>query len=62
MSNEQIIRAWKNKRFAAALGRDAAVPANPAGAAGVSLRDLETGAFISSPVSVCSIGPRCQCG
>ena len=60
MSNDQIIRAWKNKRFSASLGKDA--PANPAGSGGVSLQDLETGTFISSPVSVCSIGPRCQCG
>lgn len=61
MSNEQIIRAWKDKRFAAKLGRDVA-PANPAGTSRVALRDLETGAFSTSPQSQCSIGPRCQCG
>jgi mersacidin/lichenicidin family type 2 lantibiotic len=60
MSNEQIIRAWKNKRFAAKLGRNAA-PANPAGSSGVALRDLDTGTYMTSPMSACSIGPRCQC-
>jgi mersacidin/lichenicidin family type 2 lantibiotic len=63
MSNEQIIRAWKSKRVAKGLRREGfAVPANPAGSAAVSLHDIEAGAILTSPVSVCSIGPRCQCG
>ena len=60
MSNEKIIRALKDKRYAATLGSDA--PAHPAGNARVALQDIETGNYISSPASVCSIGPRCQCG
>jgi hypothetical protein len=27
----------------------------------VSLEDLETGNFLTSPVSICSLPPRCKC-
>jgi len=60
MSNEKIIRALKDKRYSVTLGSDA--PVHPAGDARVALQDIETGNYISSPASVCSIGPRCQCG
>jgi len=60
MSKDLIIRAWKNKKFSASLGK--AAPANPAGSSNVSLQDLEMSALLTSPLSVCSIGPRCQCG
>jgi mersacidin/lichenicidin family type 2 lantibiotic len=63
MSNDQIIRAWKNKQLSVSLAEEGhTVPANPAGLAEVSMKDLEAGTFLTSPVSVCSIGPRCQCG
>jgi mersacidin/lichenicidin family type 2 lantibiotic len=63
MNNDQIIRSWKDKKFSASLrasGRTA--PTNPAGSGTVSMKDLEGGEFMTSPMSVCSIGPRCQCG
>jgi len=63
MSKDQIIRAWKNKKFSASLGATGrSVPANPAGSADVALKDLEAGNFLTSPLSACSIGPKCQCG
>ena len=62
MSNDQIIRAWKSKKYRAAMGKTGrAVPANPAGTSSVILSDLESGNFLTSPVSVCSLPPRCQC-
>jgi mersacidin/lichenicidin family type 2 lantibiotic len=63
MSKEQTIRAWKNKKLSASLGATSrSVPAHPAGSSGVSLQDLESGNFLTSPVSICSLPPRCQCG
>jgi hypothetical protein len=60
MSNESIIRSWKNKKYA--ISRDAgSVPANPAGSSGVSLKDIEAGEFITSPASQCSFPPHCLC-
>ena len=62
MSKEQTIRAWKNKKLSASLGATSrSAPAHPAGSSGVSLQDLESGNFITSPVSICSLPPRCQC-
>ena len=63
MNNDQIIRSWKDKKFSASLSATGrSLPANPAGSGTVSVKDLEAGEFLTSPVSVCSIGPRCQCG
>lgn len=63
MSNEMIIRAWKDKTFRSQLAsasRD--VPANPAGSGSLSAKDVAQDTFMTtSPQSFCSIGPRCQC-
>jgi mersacidin/lichenicidin family type 2 lantibiotic len=58
MSNEQIIRAWKNKKLAASLGE--AVPANPAGSAAVAMKDIEANEASTSPQSLCSVY-SCKC-
>jgi mersacidin/lichenicidin family type 2 lantibiotic len=55
MSNEMIVRAWKDTKFRAQLG--APVPGNPAGEARLVASDLAGENYLTSPV--CTIGPRC---
>jgi len=55
MSNEMIIRAWKDPQFRAQLGVE--VPSNPAGEARLVASDLAGENYLTSPV--CTIGPKC---
>ena len=63
MSNEMIIRAWKDQKFRSQLASASHnVPANPAGSGSLSAKDVEQDTFMTtSPQSWCSIGPLCQC-
>ena len=55
MSNEMIVRAWKDPQFRAQL--DVAVPSNPVGDSRLMASDLIGETYMTSPV--CTIGPRC---
>lgn len=55
MSNEMLVRAWKDPQFRAQLAT--AVPSNPAGEAHLLASDLGGENYLTSPV--CTIGPRC---
>lgn len=55
MSNEMIVRAWKDPQFRAQLG--ATAPSHPSGEARLVASDLASEHYLTSPV--CTIGPKC---
>jgi mersacidin/lichenicidin family type 2 lantibiotic len=57
MSNEMIIRAWKDPQFRSRLG--AAAPASPAGNAQMIAAELQGDAYLTSPICT-DFGPRCS--
>jgi mersacidin/lichenicidin family type 2 lantibiotic len=58
MSNEMIIRAWKDPQFRSQLGA-AVAPANPAGNAQLVAAELQGDAYLTSPICT-DFGPRCS--
>ena len=56
MTNEMIVRAWKDPQFRAQL---AEVPENPAGSSQLMSKDLAGENYLTSPICT-DFGPRCQ--
>lgn len=59
MSNEMIVRAWKDPQFRSQIDA-AALPAHPAGSAQLAASELAGENYITSPHPLCSEGPRCS--
>lgn len=60
MSNEMIVRAWKDPQFRSQVNA-AALPANPAGNAKLVAAELQGEAYWTSPACT-DAGPRCTFG
>lgn len=63
LSNEMIVRAWKDPKVRAQLG--AVVPNNPAGSVRLAASELVGDAYDTSPRCTdfgprCSLGPLCE--
>jgi len=64
MSNEMIVRAWKDPEFRAQVDA-CALPAHPAGSSNLSAGDLGGETYLTSPLCTeggprCSFGPNCE--
>jgi mersacidin/lichenicidin family type 2 lantibiotic len=57
LSNEMIVRAWKDPKFRAQLG--GSVPGSPAGSAQLVASEISGEAYWTSPVCT-DAGPRCE--